>query len=394
MGCRVTSRRRSALRGRARGSSAGPSGCRSSCVTRRSWSADGFSGIILALARSHHDQPAQPMISDARIAHKLCHLGALSWGEDTIVALSTATGVGAIGIVRMSGPAAVSIAESVFRPGEGPRSKPEETHRLLYGHVVDPRDGQDVDEVLLAVMRAPHSYTREDVVEVHCHGGVAAQRAVLRLLAHLGARLAEPGEFTRRAFLNGRIDLAQAESVAAIVVGPELGGSAGVGAAARGRAVREAPGRPAITCGATGPDRGDGRLLRRGCGRSRLGSSGRRSADATGGPREAAADRVRGPGAGARRADGHRRQAERGQEFAAQRPADARTGDRVGHSRYHAGHGRGTDGDRRDPDPSGRYRRDPRGRRSRRAVGRGAVGEGDGAGRPGAGGRRHLQAVG
>jgi tRNA modification GTPase len=95
--------------------------------------------------------------------------------------------------------------------------KPEETQRLLYGHVFDPRDGHDVDEVLLAVMRAPHSYTREDVVEVHCHGGVAAQRAVLRLLVHLGARPADPGEFTKRAFLNGRIDLAQAESVAAIV---------------------------------------------------------------------------------------------------------------------------------------------------------------------------------
>jgi tRNA modification GTPase len=140
-----------------------------------------------------------------------------SWGEDTIVALSTATGMGAIGIVRMSGPEAVSIAESVFRPGRGSGLKPEETHRLLYGHVVDPRDGQDVDEVLLAVMRAPHSYTREDIVEVHCHGGLAAQRAVLRLLTRLGARPAEPGEFTRRAFLNGRIDLAQAESVAAIV---------------------------------------------------------------------------------------------------------------------------------------------------------------------------------
>jgi tRNA modification GTPase len=133
------------------------------------------------------------------------------------VALSTGTGVGAIGIVRMSGPEAVGISESVFRAGRGAALGPWETHRLLYGHVVDPRDGQDVDEVLLAVMRGPHSYTREDVVEVHCHGGVAAQRAVLRLLVHLGARPAEPGEFTKRAFLNGRIDLAQAESVAAIV---------------------------------------------------------------------------------------------------------------------------------------------------------------------------------
>jgi tRNA modification GTPase len=139
------------------------------------------------------------------------------------VAVSTATGAGAIGIVRMSGPAAVSIAQSVFRPGRGATVGLEETHRLLYGHVFDPRDGVDVDEVLLAVMRAPHSYTREDVVEIHCHGGVAAQRAVLRLLMHLGARLAEPGEFTKRAFLNGRIDLAQAESVAAIVAARSSG---------------------------------------------------------------------------------------------------------------------------------------------------------------------------
>ncbi len=133
------------------------------------------------------------------------------------MALSTGTGIGAIGIVRMSGPEAVGIAASVFRPGKGAAGGLQGTYKLSYGHVVDPRDGHDVDEVLVAVMRAPHSYTREDVVEVHCHGGVAAQRAVLRLLVHLGARPAEPGEFTKRAFLNGRIDLAQAESVAAIV---------------------------------------------------------------------------------------------------------------------------------------------------------------------------------
>ena len=139
------------------------------------------------------------------------------WSEDTIVALSTAIGVGAIGIVRMSGPEAVAIADRIFRPGRTSRTGEAESHRLVHGHVFDPRDSQDVDEVLLAVMRAPHTYTREDVVEVHCHGGLAAQRAVLRLLVREGARLAEPGEFTKRAFLNGRIDLAQAESVAAIV---------------------------------------------------------------------------------------------------------------------------------------------------------------------------------
>jgi len=169
----------------------------------------------------HIQPPASPRPATARGASESFPVS--PWGEDTIVAVSTASGAGAIGIVRMSGPAAVSIAESAFRPGRGAALKPEETHRLLYGHIVDPRYGEDVDEVLLAVMRGPHSYTREDIVEVHCHGGVAAQRAVLRLLMYLGARLAEPGEFTRRAFLNGRIDLAQAESVAAIVAARSSG---------------------------------------------------------------------------------------------------------------------------------------------------------------------------
>jgi len=148
---------------------------------------------------------------------------ARTWGEDTIVAVSTAAGPGAIGIVRMSGPTAVAICESAFRPARGTTLLPGETYRLLYGHVVDPSSGQSVDEALLAVMRAPRSYTREDVVELHCHGGPASQRAVLRLMVRMGARLAEPGEFTRRAFLNGRIDLAQAESVAAIVAARSSG---------------------------------------------------------------------------------------------------------------------------------------------------------------------------
>ncbi|OFV83232.1 MAG: tRNA uridine-5-carboxymethylaminomethyl(34) synthesis GTPase MnmE [Acidobacteria bacterium RBG_16_64_8] len=142
---------------------------------------------------------------------------AATWGEETIVAVSTATGPGAIGIVRLSGPDAVAIAQSAFVPARGVGPRPEETYSMLYGHVVDPYTGESIDEALLALMRAPRSYTREDIVELHCHGGLAAQRAVLRLMIRLGARLAEPGEFTRRAFLNGRIDLAQAESVAAIV---------------------------------------------------------------------------------------------------------------------------------------------------------------------------------
>ncbi|MBN1632023.1 MAG: tRNA uridine-5-carboxymethylaminomethyl(34) synthesis GTPase MnmE, partial [Thermoleophilia bacterium] len=147
----------------------------------------------------------------------------MSAHEDTIVAVSTAVGLGAIGIVRLSGPLAIAVAERAFRPARGEPLQPGETYCLLYGHVVDPGSGNVVDEVLLAVMRAPQSYTREDVVELHCHGGVAAQRSVLRLMLQLGARLAEPGEFTRRAFLNGRIDLAQAESVAAIVAARSTG---------------------------------------------------------------------------------------------------------------------------------------------------------------------------
>jgi len=136
---------------------------------------------------------------------------------DTIAAISTAAGAGAIGIVRLSGPDAIRLAWGGFRPLRQESLRPEETFRLLYGHVVDPETGEGVDEALLAIMRGPRSYTREDVAELHCHGGVSAQRAVLRLMVRMGARLAEPGEFTRRAFLNGRIDLAQAEAVAAIV---------------------------------------------------------------------------------------------------------------------------------------------------------------------------------
>ena len=145
-----------------------------------------------------------------------------AWGEDTIVAVSTASGRGAIGIVRMSGPAALGIATACVRPAGG-QALPEESHRLTYGRVVDPISAEAVDEVLVAVMRAPRTYTREDIVEIHCHGGPAAQRAVLRVLVQSGARIAEPGEFTRRAFLNGRIDLTQAESVAAIVAARSSG---------------------------------------------------------------------------------------------------------------------------------------------------------------------------
>lgn len=148
------------------------------------------------------------------VAHETANAAGFT---NTIVAVSTPMGAGAIGIVRMSGPEAVGLGTSVFRPAHGGPLGVGDASRLRYGHIVDPENDVDVDEVLAVAMRAPGTYTREDVVEIHCHGGPAAQRAVLQLLMRFGARPAEPGEFTRRAFLNGRIDLTQAESVIGIV---------------------------------------------------------------------------------------------------------------------------------------------------------------------------------
>src|SRR4030042_202686 len=130
--------------------------------------------------------------------------------QDTIAAISTPLGEGGIGIVRLSGKEARSIAETLFR---GKLSR----HRLSYGHIVDPDHGETIDEVLVCYMAAPHTYTREDVVEMNCHGGPLPLQRILQLVLRYGARLAHPGEFTLRAFLNGRIDLAQAESVLDIV---------------------------------------------------------------------------------------------------------------------------------------------------------------------------------
>lgn len=135
----------------------------------------------------------------------------------TIAAISTPLGAGAIGIVRMTGPQAISICDSIYRQPGGATLAEAPTHSLHYGAVHDPVNGDLVDEVLVGVMRAPGSYTREDVVEVNCHGGPVAQQKLLSLFLEQGAKLASPGEFTRRAFLNGRIDLAQAESVAQII---------------------------------------------------------------------------------------------------------------------------------------------------------------------------------
>ena len=133
--------------------------------------------------------------------------------DDTIAAISTPAGQGGIGIVRISGPAAMTIADRIFHSGKGKRPGAARSGSIIYGRAVNPSDGTTVDEVLLSVMRAPGSYTREDVVEFNCHGGMASVRTLLGLVLAEGARLAEPGEFTKRAFLNGRISLAQAEAV-------------------------------------------------------------------------------------------------------------------------------------------------------------------------------------
>lgn len=141
----------------------------------------------------------------------------MRWEEDTISAIATAAGEGGIGIVRLSGPAALAVAEQLFCGQQGRKASEVPSQQVAYGHIVDPKEGQIIDEVLLLVMRAPRSYTREDVVEIHCHGGSVPLRAILELTLQHGARLAEPGEFTKRAFLNGRLDLAQAEAVMDII---------------------------------------------------------------------------------------------------------------------------------------------------------------------------------
>ncbi len=149
----------------------------------------------------------------------------------TIAAIATPGGQGGIGIIKLSGPRAVSIATAIFSPAESKRkSTPGKTpcakdnswdgfqsHRLYLGHIIDPKNQRVVDEVLLCVMKAPRSYTKEDVVEINAHGGQTAVNTILELVLRQGGRIAEPGEFTQRAFLNGRIDLTQAEAVIDVI---------------------------------------------------------------------------------------------------------------------------------------------------------------------------------
>ncbi len=137
--------------------------------------------------------------------------------EDTIVAIATPLGEGSIGIIRISGPRAIEVGRMVFQPNKNKGWYKKDNYKLVYGHVVDPDTRETIDEVILSVMRGPHSFTAEDVVEISCHGGIIPLRRVLHLLLRQGTRLAEAGEFSKRAFINGRLDLAQAESIIDII---------------------------------------------------------------------------------------------------------------------------------------------------------------------------------
>lgn len=137
--------------------------------------------------------------------------------DDTIAAISTPLGEGGIGIVRLSGKEALHIAEKIFSSPKNKSIHDAKSYSVTYGFIKDPAVETVIDEVLIMVMRSPYSYTREDVVEINCHGGMIPLRKTLELVLKHGARLADPGEFTKRAFMNGRIDLSQAEAVLDLV---------------------------------------------------------------------------------------------------------------------------------------------------------------------------------
>ena len=143
--------------------------------------------------------------------------------SSTITAIATPPGSGGIGVLKISGTKSASIAAAIFKKAHSDPTRLSDarphfkSHHLTYGHIVDPDSGKKIDEVLLTFMKAPRTYTREDIVEIQAHSGVVALRAIMELVLKQGARLAEPGEFTKRAFLNGRIDLTQAEAVIDII---------------------------------------------------------------------------------------------------------------------------------------------------------------------------------
>jgi tRNA modification GTPase len=141
----------------------------------------------------------------------------MNFPDDTIAAVSTPPGEGGIGIVRLSGKEAISIVDRIFVSPAGKLPSGVRSHSVIYGFIKDPDTYEKIDEVIVTVMRAPRTYTREDVVEINCHGGMLPLRRILGSVISQGARPAEPGEFTRRAFLNGRVDLSQAEAVIDVI---------------------------------------------------------------------------------------------------------------------------------------------------------------------------------
>ena len=141
----------------------------------------------------------------------------MNFPDDTIAAVSTPPGEGGIGIVRLSGKEAISIADRIFVSPAGKLPSGVRSHSVIYGFIKDPDTSEKIDEVIVTVMRAPRTYTREDVVEINCHGGMLPLRRILGSVISQGSRPAEPGEFTRRAFLNGRVDLSQAEAVIDVI---------------------------------------------------------------------------------------------------------------------------------------------------------------------------------
>jgi tRNA modification GTPase len=133
-------------------------------------------------------------------------------GSDTIVAIGTKPGEAAIGIIRLSGNKSIKLADKIFRQKNGNKISKMKTYTMTYGYIVDKKE-EIIDEVIITLMKKPKSYTKEDIVEINCHGGMVSADKILELCIKNGARIAEPGEFTKRAFLNGRIDLSQAEAV-------------------------------------------------------------------------------------------------------------------------------------------------------------------------------------
>ena len=136
---------------------------------------------------------------------------------DTICAIATALGEGGISIIRVSGDKALDIVSKIFKAKSGQDIRSMKSYTMKYGHIYDMNNNELIDEVIISFMKGPKSFTAEDTVEINCHGGVVSTNKVLESVIKAGARLAEPGEFTKRAFLNGRIDLSQAEAVMDII---------------------------------------------------------------------------------------------------------------------------------------------------------------------------------